>query len=207
MRAISMKDNPYFSAPDETDMREDMNKIFGKTWPPARACWALVIAGISLVPVLWLASAFLDSDQQQWWAPKSLSFLPPLMILDLILNSPEIEILLSSAAFLILFAVLSLPLASGRPRIPRRSVVFVFAVQALNLVYLVVALPNGIRVDAGYATTVSVISLGLCCALVSMAVRCARCPRFLTALGFQWLAWFWLILYSFPVLFTVFTDV
>lgn len=188
-------------------MSREAPENLAKSWPPARARSALVIAGILLVPVLWLASAFLDSDQRQWWAPTSLSFLPPLIILDLIFNSPSIEIFLSSAVFLVLFVILSLPLASGRPRIPRRSLVSVFALQILNLVYLVAALPRGIRVDSGYAITVSGISLGLCCVLVSLAIRCARRPSFRTALAFQWLAWFWLILYSFPVLFTILTDV
>lgn len=202
-----MTDNPYLPPTSEPVTPREVAEILGKSWPPARARWALVIAGISLVPVLCLASAFLDSDQTQWWAPTSLSFLPPLIILDLIFNSPTIEIFLSSAVFLILFVILSLPLASGRPRIPRRSLVFVFAFQILNLVYLVAALPRGIRVDSGYAITVSGISLGLCCVLVSLAIRCTRRPSFRTALAFQWLAWFWLILYSFPVLFTILTDV
>jgi len=206
-----MPTNPYElpSASEDPRSPGEMTEIPGNSWSPASARWALAIVGLSLVPCLCLSSVFLDSDEVVWWAPRSLIYLPLLMILDLILNSPKTEMFLCFSVFLVLFAILSFPLASGRPRIPFRSLVVVFILQALNLVYLAVALFQSIiqQENLGYAITVSGISLGLCCVAVSLAVQCGRRPSFITALAFQGVAWFWLLLYSFPLLFPIVLSV
>jgi hypothetical protein len=131
------------------------------------------------------------------------------MILDLILNSPKIEMFLGFSVSFVLFAILSFPLASGRPRIPLRSLVFAFVSKALKLVYVVLAAILGMsrKEDFGYLITVSGISLGLCFVAVSLAVHCARRPSFITALAFQGVAWFWVLLYSFPLLFPIVSSV
>ena len=170
--------------------------------PVHRARWFVLAAGISLLPFLWLAVS-IDKGNPTWWKP--FPMIPS--IFTFWLNSKIAAFLFASLVVVPSFALFNWPLVNGNARIPKRSAIFVF-LHILNGLYLLALFSEGVK-HLGIAHTVTVCSVTfvLFVGMVILGVQCMRRPSFPLALACQWLAWFWLVHYSFPVLGPLFTLV
>lgn len=164
-------------------------------WPPSSARIAVVVAGISLLPFVFLSTAAVQLGNPRWWSPVPLIFLIPVAI------NPVGGLILNGIVMLGSFTRFSWPLRDGRPRVPRASLGTISVLQVLNWIYLARVWTEGMRLDAAQTIAVCGINLVLSIAIISTALWCWKLPNFLLAIGFQWLAWFWLVMYSFPLLF------
>ena len=163
-------------------------------WPPSSARKAVGVAGISLLPFVLLSTAAIHFGRPQWWSPLPLILFIPAWI------SPVGGVILNGIVVLGTFARFSWPLTDGRPRIPIRSLGAISVLQILHWIYLSLVFTEGIRLNAAHTIAVCGINFVLSIAIIGVALCCWKRPNFLLAIGFQWLAWFWLAMYSFPLL-------
>lgn len=187
--------NPYES-PSSIDAGVKEIEISGASWTPHSARIAVIVAGISLLPFAWLSTAALRlGDEPQWWSPLPLAFFFPAYM------SPLFGFVVNGGVAYCLFARFSRPLMNGRPRIPLWSLAAISVLQILHWIYLASYYADGIRLHGTHMTAVCVINAVLSIAMISTALWCWKRPNFLLAVGFQWLAWFWLMMYAFPLVF------
>jgi hypothetical protein len=165
-------------------------------WPPARAKWTVVVAGVSLLPFLWIAVS-VTAGNPTWWKPFPVIF----CVATFLLGSQIGVLVMGSVVVLGLFAIFSWPLMNGSPRSPWWSLVTFAFLHGLNGLYLLAHYSDGVRTQgAAHTNAVCIITVTIFVTLVLLAVRCAWRPNFLLAVTFHWLAWFWLALYLFPLL-------
>ena len=170
--------------------------------PVHRARWFVIAAGISLLPFLWLAVSF-DKGNPTWWRP--FPMIP--LIFTFWLNSKIATFLFGSLVLVPSFALFNWPLLNGNARFTKRSAIFVF-LHALNGLYLLALFSEGVEhLGRTHTVTVCSVTLVLFVGTVILAVQWMRRPSVSLALACQWLAWFWLVHYSFPVLGPLFTLV
>jgi hypothetical protein len=163
-----------------------VDQLSSACWPPSSARIAVVVAGTSLLPFVWLSTAAIQLGDPHWWSPLPLAFVIPAWM-----NS-FVGVILNGGVVLGSFALFSWPLSDGRPRILRWSLGAVFVLQALNWIYLALVFSPGVMVNAPHTIAVCGINAVLSIVIISTAIWCWKRPSFLLAVGFQWLAWFWL---------------
>lgn len=134
-------------------------------------------------------------EDPQWWSPLPLAFFFPAWMSSLF------GLVFNGSVVLGTYALFSWPLADGKPRILRWSLGAVFLLQILNWSYLVLVYSDGIRLHGTHMTAVCGINAVLSLAMIVTAIWCWTRPSFLLAIGFQWLVWFWLTMYFFPLVF------
>ena len=182
----------YFDAATLSRLRQF--QMSNSCWPPSSARKAVVIAGISLLPFVLLSTAAIHLGDPQWWSPLPLIFFIPAWM------SPIGGVILNAIVVLGTFARFSSPLTDGQPRIPRRSLGAISILQIIHWIYLSLVYTQGIGLNAAHTIAVCGINFVLSIAMISIGLWCWKRPNFLLAIGFQWLAWFWLAMYSFPLL-------
>ena len=141
---------------------------------------------------MWLSTAAIRLGDPQWCSPIPLAFFFPAWI------SPLFGFIFTGCVLLGSFALFSWPLSAGRPRILRWSLGVVILLQTLNWIYLALVFQEGIRAHGMHFLAVCGINAVLSILMISTAIWCRTRPSFLLAIGFQWLAWFWLAMYCFP---------
>lgn len=160
-----------------------------------RAPWFVLAAGSSLLPSLWLAMS-IDDGNPTWWKPFPL--IP--LFFTFALDSKIAAFLFGSFIVVPSFALFNWPLVKGNARIPKRYAIFVF-LYILNGFYLLALFSEGVKhLGSAHTVTVCSITFFLFVGMVILGVLCVRRPSFPLALACQWLAWFWFVHYSFPVL-------
>lgn len=179
-----------------TIARRRQKLLSNACWPRARARWAVVVAGLSLIPFLWIAVS-LTTGHPTWWKPFPLIF----CILTVLLGSQISVFVIASVVVAGSFGLYTRPLIKGQPRIPWWSVMTFAFLHILNGLHLLANYSNGVKTQgAAHTNLVCIITVSLFLALVFLAVLCAWRPNFVLAIMFHWVAWFWLVLYLFPLL-------
>ena len=176
------------------DRRRLVETLLG-SWPASRARWVILVAAISLLPFSWLSIS--AGTGPHWWSPLPLVFVIPLFMFE----SHAAALFLGCLVLLGSFLLFAWPLAKGNPRIHRRTLVALALVQILNWLWLVESFSYGLKYQGTRHTAAMVIiNAALLITLVLLCLLCARRPKFLLAVTFHWIAWFWLIVYLFPYL-------
>jgi hypothetical protein len=154
----------------------------------------VIITAASIVPLAWIA---MSAGYPQWWSPLPLFLILPMFALESVAGG----FVVGAAVLVGSFLLASFHLLKGRPRISWWTVGALAFVQGLNGVSLVGGFSYGVEYQ-GRAHTIAVcmINVGLLIAVALVGILCWRRPKFLMALAFHWLAWFWLTVYSFPYL-------
>lgn len=178
--------NP-FESPSSIDAGVTELRASRAGWPPRSARIAVNVAGTSLLPFVWLSTAAMRlGGDPQWWSPLPLAFFFPAWM------SPLFGFVFNGGVVYCSFARFSRPLMDGRPRIPRWSFGAIFVLQILNWIYLANVYADGLRLHGTHMTAVCGINAVLSLTMIVTAIWCWTRPSFLLAIGFQWLAWFWL---------------
>jgi hypothetical protein len=162
----------------------------------------ILIAGLSLLPLLWLAVS-VDGGKPTWWRP-----FPMIGVFTAyMLKSEVLAFLVLSAAVLAGFASLNRHLFHGDPGI-QRMVPVVAVLHVLNAVHLIASFSEGVRY-LGWTHTVAIcgITAVLFVGQTVLVALARRRPNALVALAFHWLTCAWLALYSFPLLTPLFRFV
>lgn len=185
----------YFDA--ATMSRRQQRFLAKAHWPPERARWAVAAAGLSLLPFLWIATS-VTTGNPTWWKPFPLTICIATVFF---LNSQIGVFLVASVVVFGSFGLYTWPLMKGQPRIPWWSLVTFAFLHGLNCLHLLANYSRGVRTQGATHTNLVCIITGLLFwALVLLAVRNAWRPNFVSAVTFHWIAWFWLVLYLFPLL-------
>ena len=168
---------------------------------PVRRARLLVLgASITLLPFLWIAYS-IDAGNPTWWKP----FPMFAVVVAFLLKSKVAAFVFSAFVVLPAFALSNGPLLNGKANLSRWSLIFVF-LHGLNGLYLLASFSDGVD-HIGRANMVAICGVTFClfAGFVILGALCIKLPRFGLSLAAQWLAWVWLILYSFPVLGPLFT--
>ena len=171
--------------------------------PVANAPWLVLFAGLSLLPFVWMAVSF-ERGNPTWWKP-----FPLIPIVSVFLLKSKVMAFLVYSTFVLGSYTLSCrPLLSGPPRPPKITLAVFLVLHGINGLYLLLSIPAGIR-HLGRPHTAAVFGgTGVLFAgLLLIAFACLRQATFLRVLAFQWLAWFWLVSYAFPLMAPLFTLV
>ena len=174
--------------------RHQKVRVSRASWPPSTARIALVFAGVSLLPFVWLSTFAVQHGTPQWWSPVPLIFFVPVWL------NPISGLVLCAGVVLGSFAAFSWPLVDGRPRLLAWSLGATLLLQTFNWIYLALAYRQGLELDATHTNAVCGINLALSISILGSAIMTKTRPHFLWALSTQWLAWFWFAMYSFPLL-------
>lgn len=184
----------YFDTATMSHRRQQF--LSNACWPPARARWAVVVAGLSLLPFLWIAVS-VTTSHPTWWKPFPLIF----CISTVLLGSQFGVFVIASAVVVGSFGLYTWPLIKGQPHIPWWSLATFAFLGSLNGLHLLANYSDGVQTQgAAHTNLICIITGSLFLALVLLAIRGAWRPNFVLAVLFHWLAWFWLILYLFPLL-------
>ena len=183
------------TSPEPALQLQGQHQTSDADWTPRSARIAVVVAGTSLLPFVWLATVAVNLGDPEWWSPVPLLFLLPAWM------SPSFGFIVNEMVVIGSFMLFSWPLMDGRPRLLWWSASAILLLQVLHWMYLASVRGEGMRLDASHTQSVCMINVVLTCVLIGLALVCWKRPNFLLALGFQWLAWFWLAMYSFPLLF------
>lgn len=169
----------------------------------ANAPWLVLSAGLSLLPFVWMAVSF-ERGNPTWWKP-----FPLIPIVGVFLLKSKVTAFMVYSTFVLGSYTLSCrPLLSGTPRPPKKSLAVFLVLHGINGMYLLLSIPAGIRHLGRPHTAAVCVATGLLFAgLLLIAFACLRQATFLRVLAFQWLAWFWLVSYAFPLMAPLFTLV
>jgi hypothetical protein len=166
-----------------------------RAWPPARAKWVVILAGLLILPFALLSIA---SGIPELCCPMPALFVYPAFVF----GSFTVAYVFGSLVLLASFYIFARRLTKGRPTISSWTVLAVAVLQVLNWLWIAAYFSSGlINQGRSHVVGLILINVAFLVTLAGLWCVCLRRPTFLISLAFHWLAWIWLAVYLFPYLF------